>query len=148
MNRVILLTLVLLLTSCSRQANPREFADRYVAAENKAWSTGKLDDLKALEDAAAVYHLPGMDLMGWKAHEDFIVNGRAAVSNLKQTWKYLSGEGNFILFDYSSSAVIKATDKNPVLNASNNYLFVLRLKDQKVVEVWMNGTQTAAPVNP
>jgi hypothetical protein len=88
-----------------------------------------------------------MELMGWKAHEDFIVNNRAAVSNLKQNWKYLSGEGNYIVLDYSSSARIKATDKSPALAASNNYLFVLRLKDQKVAEVWMNGTQTAAPAN-
>jgi ketosteroid isomerase-like protein len=138
----------LLLISCGPQGNPREFADRYVAAENKAWSTGNLDDLKALEDDGVVYHLPGQELTGWKAHEDFIVNGRAAVSNLKQNWKYLSGEGNYIVLDYSSSALIKATDKSPALAASNNYLFVLRLKDQKVAEVWMNGTQTAAPANP
>jgi ketosteroid isomerase-like protein len=142
------LATALLLTSCSRQDNPREFADRFVAAESKAWATGNVDDLKALEDAGVVYHLPGLELTGWKAHEDFIVNGRANVSNLKQNWKYLSGEANHIVLAYDSSAVLKATDKSPAQAASNNFLFVLRLKDQKVVEVWANGSQANAPSNP
>ena len=142
------LAAALFLSSCSRQDNPREFADRFIAAESKAWSTGKVEDLKALEDDGVVYHLPGLDLTGWKAHEDFIVNGRATVSDLKQNWKYLSGEANHIVLAYDSSAVVKATDKTPSQATSNNYLFVLRLKDRKIVEVWANGSVTNAPPAP
>jgi len=138
----------LLLSSCSRQGRPQDFADRFIAAENKAWATGNVDDLKALEDSGVVYHLPGQDLIGWKAHEDFIVNGRPTVSNLKQDWKYLSGEGNHIVLAYTSSAVLKGTDKTPPQATSNNYLFVFRLKDRKVAEVWANGSMATAPVNP
>jgi ketosteroid isomerase-like protein len=142
------LAAALFLCSCNRQGNPREFADRFIAAESKAWSTGNVEDLKALEDDGVVYHLPGLDLTGWKAHEDFIVNGRATVSDLKQNWKYLSGEANHIVLAYDSSAVVKATDKTPSQATSNNYLFVLRLKDRKIVEVWANGSVTNAPPAP
>src|SRR5262245_16397637 len=117
MNRKTLLFVILasaaLLSSCSRANSPREFADRFTAAETKAWSTGNVDDLKALEDDGVVYHLPGLDLTGWKAHQDFIVNGRATVSDLKQDWKYLSGEGKHVVLAYIYSSDIKDDDKNP-----------------------------------
>jgi ketosteroid isomerase-like protein len=145
---LVTLASAMLLSSCSRQDNPREFADRFIAAETKAWSTGNVDDLKALEDDGVVYHLPGLDLTGWKAHEDFIITNRTTVSDLKQNWKYLSGEGNHIVLAYDSSAVIKGNDKTPPQATSNNYLFVLRLKDRKIVEVWANGSVMNAPVNP
>ena len=129
-----------LLASCNRPSNPREFADRFIAAETKAWATGSVDDLKALEDDAVVYHLPGLELTGWKAHEDYIVNGRRVTSDLKQNWKYLSGEGNHIVLGYDVSAVTKADDKNPSQTTSGNYLFVLRINEGRVAEVWANGS--------
>jgi ketosteroid isomerase-like protein len=138
----------LLFSACGRQDSPREFADRFIAAENKAWASGSVEDLKALEDSGVVYHLPGQDLTGWKAHEDFIVNGRPTVTDLKQDWKYLSGEGNHIVLAYTSSAVLKGNDKTPPQATSNNYLFVFRLKDGKVAEVWANGSMATAPVHP
>src|SRR5262245_62875231 len=121
---LLILAAAVLMSSCSRANNPREFADLFTAAETKAWSTGNIDDLKALEDDGVIYHLPGLDLTGWKAHEDFIVNGRSTVSDLKQDWKYLSGEGNHIVLGYKSSAVLKGDGKNPPLATSNDYLFV------------------------
>ena len=148
--RVVLQILVaavgLLLTSCTRADSPRDFADRFIAAENKAWSTGEIEDLKALEDTDIVYHLPGLDLKGWKAHEDYIVKSRPTVSDLKQNWKYLSGEGNHLVLAYDSSAVLKGNENSPSQAVSNNYLFVLSLKDQKVVEVWANGSSMSKPV--
>jgi len=136
------------LSSCSHETSPREFADRFIAAESKAWATGNIDDLKALEDDGVIYHLPGLDLTGWKAHEDFIVNGRSTVSDLKQDWKYLSGEGNHIVLGYKSSAVLKGDGKNPPQATSNDYLFVLRLKDNRVAEVWANGSDKSKPAAP
>lgn len=149
MNRTALilasLATTLFLTSCSDQVSPQDFANKFIAAENKAWATGNVDDLKALEDSGVIYHLPGLELTGWKAHEDFILNGRPTVSELKQNWKYLSGEAGHVVLAYDSSAILKATDKSPAQATSNNYLFVLRLKDQKVAEVWANGSTTNAP---
>jgi hypothetical protein len=58
------------LASCTADPaanSPREFAERFIAAETTAWSTGSLDDLRALERDDVVFHLPRMDLTGWKA---------------------------------------------------------------------------------
>jgi hypothetical protein len=87
------LVAALFLSSCSRKDSTREIADKFIAAENAAWATGNLADLEALEDPAVVYHMPGLEMKGWKAHADYITQGRPRVSNLKQSWKYLSGEG-------------------------------------------------------
>lgn len=146
-----LMTLVVVaLTSpaCSQQPpSPRDFAERFIAAENKAWSSGDLADLKALEAPDIVFHLAGTELSGWDSHEAYIVNGRSTVSDLRQNWKYLSGEGNHIALDYDSSAVVKATENSPAQAVSNTYLFVLRLKDDKIAEIWANGSTTSKPVD-
>jgi ketosteroid isomerase-like protein len=146
-----LMTLVfaaLISMACSSQqpSSAREFAERFIAAENKAWGTGDLADLKALEATDIVFHLAGTELSGWDSHQAYILNGRSMVSDLKQTWKYLSGEGNHIALAYESSAVVKATDSNPAQAVSNTYLFVLRLKDGKIAEIWANGSSTNKPV--
>jgi hypothetical protein len=143
---MILITTASLLTSCTTTTSPRDFADRFIAAENKAWNTGDLTDLEALESADVIYHLPGIELSGWKAHADYILNGRPTITDLKQSWKYLSGEGNHLVLSYESSAVLKATDNNPETSISNSYLCVFRLESGKLAEAWMNGSTTSTPV--
>jgi hypothetical protein len=130
------------LISCTAQS-PREFADKFVAAETTAWTTGNLEALEGVEDPAVVYHMPGLELKGWKAHADYITHGRTTVRDLKQNWKYLSGEGNHFALAYESTAFVKATDKNPPMSIANNYLFVVRTNNGKVVEIWMNGSTTS-----
>ncbi len=139
---------VLSALSCGSRATAnsnREFAQKYIAAENEAWSTGNLAALEALEDPAVVYHMPGLEMQGWKAHSDYIVHGRPTVFNLHQNWKYLSGEGNHFALAYDSSAIMKGDDKNPSSSVSNNFLFVVRLNEGKIAEVWMNGSTTSKP---
>ena len=151
MNTRCLLTIAVFasaLGACTRDDSPRQFAERFVAAENKAWRTGDVGDLKSLERDDVVYHLPGLDLKGWKAHEDFILNGRGTVSDLKQNWKYLSGESNHVVMAYDPSAITSPTDKTPAQMTSNDYLFVLRHEDQHVVEVWANGSTSSKSVDP
>jgi ketosteroid isomerase-like protein len=137
-NLVTLLTALSLLTSCT--------ADRFIAAEYKAWRTGDIADLKAIESDNIVYHLPGMDLTGWKAHEDYIKYGRELASDLKQEWKYLSGEGNLFALSYEASAVMRGEGKNPSVNAVTSFLGVFRVQDGRIAEAWMNGTSTTTPV--
>jgi len=136
----------LFFSSCSTDNSTREFAEKYIAAENAAWNTGNLADLEALEDPAVVYHMPGLELKGWRAHAEYITQGRPTVLNLKQNWNYLSGEGNHFALAYDSSAILKGDDKNPPQSVSNNFLFVLRLRNGKITEVWMNGSSTSKPV--
>jgi ketosteroid isomerase-like protein len=138
-------TFVLLLVSCAADS-PVDFANRFIAAENKAWGSGDLADLKSLESENVVYHLPGMDMTGWKAHESYIVEGRKMVSDLKQNWKYLSGEGNHFVLSYESSGIMRIDPAQPAVSTSVNYLCVFRIEDGKIAEVWMNGSGTNTPV--
>jgi len=132
------------LCSCAA-SSPAGFANQFVEAENKAWSTGDLNDLKTIESEDVIYHLPGMDLKGWKAHEDYIQQGRQMVSDLKQSWQYLSGEGNHFIMSYKSSAVMRATDTTPATSISLDYLCVFRASNGKIAEAWMNGSTTTTP---
>jgi ketosteroid isomerase-like protein len=137
----------LVVTSCgSNNAgdSAHAFADKFIAAENKAWSTGVVDDLKALEDSNVIYHLPGLEVTGWKVHEDYIVQGRTKVANLKQNWKYLSGEGSHFALAYDSTATLLGEGKTPPSDVANHYLFFFRLKDGRIAEVWANGSTTSA----
>ena len=137
---------VFVLSSCNQASDPRAFADRFIAAETHAWSTGDVESLKAIESPDVIYHLPGTDLKGWQAHEDFIVNGRATVEQSNQSWTYLSGNANLIALAYSSSATLKPTDTAPAQDTSNDFLFVLRIENDRVAEVWANGSATSKPV--
>ena len=136
------------LTSCTADPasnSPREFAERFIAAETKAWSTGSLDDLQALERDDVVFHLPGLDLTGWKAHADYILEARPMLTNLKQDWTYLAGEGSVFALGYKSSAIVGSPDGGAPATLSVNYLCVVRLAEGKVAEVWMNGASATAP---
>ena len=145
--RTFLVLAFLIMTSCRNNdaVEPAHaFADRFIAAENKAWSTGDVGDLKALEGSGVIYHLPGLDLTGWKAHEDYIVQGRPKIAKLKQNWKYLSGEGSHFALAYDSTATMLADGKTPPSDVANNDLFFFRLKDNKIAEVWVNGSVTSS----
>ena len=139
-----LLIVISLLASCTSAttASPEAFAERFIQAENKAWSTGDLSDLKAIEADDVVYHIPGMDITGWAAHEKYIQDGRAVVSDLKQTWKYLSGEGNHFVLSYESTAVVRPDPAKPAVSMANNFLCAFRTRNGKIAEVWMNGSST------
>ena len=132
------------LTSCGG-GSPQAFADKFIAAENKAWSAGELEDLKALESVDVKYHLPGAELAGWKAHEGYILQSRPMTSNLKQNWKYLSGEGNHFVLSYDSNATVTGKDGKSSASVSS-YLCVFRIDNGKVAEVWMNGSNTTTPL--
>lgn len=138
-------TATLFLTSCG-VGSSQGFADRFITAEKKAWSTGEIEDLKALESNDVTYHLPGMELVGWKAHEDYILQSRPTVSGLKQKWKYLSAEGNHFVLSYDASATVAIKDSKSATAVSSNYLFVFRHHDGKIAEVWTNGSTTNTPL--
>ena len=150
MKRISILAVTILVTgvlaSCAgtgAAASP-QFAEKFIAAEGKAWSSGDVLDLKALEDVDVIYHLPDADVKGWDAHEKYILEGRKTVSDLRQEWKYLSGEKNHMILSYSSSAVISGKDESKTA-VSNNYLFAFRLENGKIKEVWTNGSTVSKP---
>jgi hypothetical protein len=143
---VVAMMLSATLTSCTGSATATpDFAGKFIAAENKAWGTGDVQDLKALEDVDVIYHLPEAEVKGWDAHEKYILEGRKTVSDLRQDWKYLSGEKDHMILSYSSSAVVPG-DANSPTAISNSYLFAFRLENGKIKEVWANGSTTSKPV--
>jgi hypothetical protein len=67
------------------------------------------------------------------------------VSDLKQNWKYLSGDGNLFVLSYESSAMIRADATTPPAPISVSYLCVFRMNNGKIEEVWMNGGPATPP---
>jgi len=125
----------------------KDFAEKFIKAEEKAFQHGNFDALKKLEDPNVIYHVPPLpDMVGHEAHKQDIMGTRQAVSGLKQEWKYLTGEGNLFALSYKSSGRI--TGEKPGFpmpigkDISTSYLFVLRVKKGKLVEAWANGSFT------
>lgn len=128
--------------------NIKEFAEKFIKAEDEAWLNGNFDALEKMEDSKVVYYMPPPmpDVVGFEAHKQYILGNRQLSSGLRQEWHYLTGEGN--LFALSYKATGQFTGQVPGLpptvgkNFINNFLFLLRLNKGKVVEVWANGNMT------
>ena len=123
----------------------KEFAEKFIKAEDEAWQNGNFDALEALEDPNVVYHVsPFPDMVGWEAHKQYIQTNRQIVAGIQQDWKYLAGEGNLFALSYKSSgttaAEIPAMSIPKGKKIATDYLFVLQLKSGRVTEVWSNGT--------
>jgi predicted ester cyclase len=125
--------------------NIKEFAEKFIKAEDEAFQKGNFEPLKALEDPNVVYHMPwGGDLVGHEGHKQNIMDARQAFSDVKQEWQYLTGDGN--LFAVSLKERITSRGNTPGMPSAGkeittDSLFLLRLKHGKVVEVWNNGSQ-------
>jgi predicted ester cyclase len=124
--------------------NIKDFAEKFMKAEDAAFQKGNFEPLKALEDPNVVYHMyPLPDLVGHEAHKQNVMMWPQACSDIKQEWKYLTGEGNLCALSYKARYI--STGKLPNWppagkEATNDSLFLLRWKNGKVVEVWSNGT--------
>ena len=129
--------------------NIEEFAQKFFEAENQAFQQGNFDALEKPEDPNVIYHVPPLpDMVGHEAHKQDIMGTRQAVSDLKQEWQYLTGEGNIFAISYKSGGQI--TGEKPGFpipigtKIATNYLFVFRVKDGRVIEVWANGNYTVS----
>ncbi len=127
--------------------NIKDFAEKFIKAEDEAWVKGNFKPLEALEDPKVLYHIPPMpDVVGFEAHKQYILGSQQLVSDLKQEWKYITGEGNLFALSYKSSgkAIGQFPGFPPMIgkNYAADYLFLLQLKKGKIVEVWTNGTFT------
>jgi predicted ester cyclase len=125
----------------------KEFAEKFAKAEDDAFQKGDFAALSKLEDPNVIYHMgPLGDIVGHEAHKKDIMGTRQACSDLKQEWKYLTGEGNLFAMDYKASA--RFTGEKPGFpipigkKISNAYLFVIRLNNGKISEAWAGGNMT------
>jgi len=128
--------------------NIKDFAEKFIKAEEEAFQKGNFDALAKLEDTNVVYHMgaPLGDLVGHEAHRHYITGARQTVSNLKQEFKYLAGDGNLFAFAYKSSGQITGEISGVPMpigkKVSTDYLFVIRVNKGRVAEVWANGSTT------
>ena len=88
----------------------------------------------------------GQETAGFEAHKQYITIARKALSNLRQEWKYLAGEGNLFALFYKSRGVF--TGEMPGFppptgkEVTTDGLFLFRLKKGKLVEAWSWSTFT------
>jgi predicted ester cyclase len=125
----------------------KEFVGNLIQATEEAVIDGNVDALEKLEDPNVIYHMPGgQDRLGHEAHKQDILNFRPAVTDVKMEMKYLVGDGNvFALSLKSSGRYISEIPMRPVpvgKKFSDDALFVYRLKDNKIAEVWKNASST------
>lgn len=125
----------------------KEFAEKFIKAQNEAWLKGNFDALEALEDPNVVYHIAPMpDMVGWEGHKKYIQMSQQALPDIRLEWKYLTGEGNLFALSYKSRGTF--TGERPGFppptgkEVTADYLFILQLKNDKIIEVWMNGSIT------
>jgi predicted ester cyclase len=120
--------------------NTKEFAEKFIKAEENAFQKGNFEALKALEDPKMVYHMSALgDLVGHEGHKQNIMDGRK-YADIKQEWQYLTGEGNLFALSLKELIIFKGNIPGmpPGKEASTDCLFLLRLKHGKIVEVWSN----------
>lgn len=132
----------------------REFAEKFIKAQDEAWQNGNFDPLEALENSNVIYHRLGRneEVSGWEAHKQYILTARQAISNLQQEWKFLTGEGNYFALTYEMRGLF--TGEIPGFppptgkEVTANSLFFFRLQNGKIAEAWANGSNTGLVNSP
>ncbi|MBN1160323.1 MAG: ester cyclase [Dehalococcoidales bacterium] len=132
--------------------NIKDFIEKFIKAEDEAWINRNFMPLAALEDPKVVYHfiVLGADIDGFAAHKQQILDSLASYSDIKQDWKYLTGEGNLFALLYEAHYISNGTV--PGLPPAGgkvdvNLMFLFRLKNEKIVEAWVNGTMKGIDFN-
>ena len=124
----------------------KEFAQKFIEAEDDAWKNGNCDALQALETPDVVYHMLIMgdqDQVGWEAHKEYILGMRQMAPEIHQEWNYVAGDGNVFSLSYKSQS--KFENEVPMLSipaggtAATNALFVFRLEGNRIAEAWCHG---------
>ena len=122
----------------------REFAEKFIKAEDEAFQNGNFGLLAELEDPNVVYHMSTFgDLVGHEGHNQNIMSSLHLASDIIQEWKYLTGDGNLFALSYKARYISKGNIPGMPPAGKEAYrdaLFLFRVKHGKVVEVWNNGS--------
>ncbi len=123
-----------------------DFAAKFVEAEDAAFQKGDFSPLSKIEDPNVVMHMgpPFGDMLGHEAHKQYVISARKSSTDVKQDWGFLAGDGNLFAMSYKATGRLVADMPGlpPMAGKSfaNDYLWVLRVENQKIVEVWAHGT--------
>jgi hypothetical protein len=127
--------------------NIKEFAQKFIEAEKQAFQQGNFKLLEQLESPNIILHMPpAPDFKGFEAHKQYITAARETTTNLQQEWDYITGDGNVCVLSFKETLTTKV--ENPLwkipagatINA--DALFVLRVENGKLAEVWIKGSYT------
>ena len=137
LNYVTVLMLITLpqFASAEGSIDLQKFASRFIKAEDMAWQQGDFTALQAIEDPNITFH--GLDLKGWEAHKQYIVNARQNVAGIQQEWHYLTGDGNLFALSYKAYAMVN----NEKMETTALMLF--RISNGRITDVWLNMNTTS-----
>lgn len=122
----------------------KQFAEKFIKAEDDAFQKGDFSALSQLEDPNVIYHMSTFgDMVGHEGHRQNIMSSHQLASDIKQEWKYLTGEGNLFALSYKACYISKGNIPGMPPEGKEAYrdaLFLFRLEHGKVIEVWNNGS--------
>jgi hypothetical protein len=128
----ILLVAALALTSCG--GNPTlDVLNKFIAAEDKVFSTGDGADLMAVEDANIVIHMMSFpDVKGNQAHVDAVKGIVAgAAGPITHTWSEKTATNDIASVRWVETSKVGGKD----LSYQGSYF--LKIKDGKIIEAWL-----------
>lgn len=118
------------LASADDSIDLKKFADRFIAAEDMAWKRGEFAALQAIEDPDITFH--GLDVNGWEAHRQYIVDARQNAAGIEQEWHYITGDGNLFALSYKAFYVINNE------KMQTDALMLFRIGNSRITDVWIN----------
>ena len=108
----------------------QKFAARFIKAEDMAWQQGDFNALQAIEDPNITFH--SLDIKGWEAHKQYIMNARQNFSGIQQEWHYLTGDGNLFALSYTAYAMVNNE------KMQTDALMLFRIGNGRITDVWLN----------
>ena len=119
-----------------------DFAQKYIQAQTDAWDKGDFKLLEEVEDPNIIWHDREGGLEG---HKQFFTMARQSME-VKLEWEFLVGESNLLaLSQRGTYKLLKEFPGSTIpvgKTISSDAIFLLRLNNGKVVEVWEKGSTT------
>ena len=121
----------------------KELAEKYIAAELKAFREGNFDDLETLENPNVIYHIAEWpDIIGFEGHKQDILMRRDAVADLQIEFEYLTGDTNLFVLTLNETGTIEKEMPGSELPVGAKYrvdnaVLIANLSDGKTKEVWI-----------
>ena len=123
----------------------KEFAQKFIEAEEAAFQRGEFEELEQIESPDVVIHLqPPITIgAGFEGHKQYIINARQN-NTISQEFEYLVGDGNVCAISLAETITLGM--ENPAMSLTAgativvDALMVLRLENERVAEIWIKGS--------